>query len=76
MTGCNGHEDEDDDEDDDEPAGIGFIYCLFNDTLSFSDYTASKPLLVASRSEVWICGHSLPGIAGSNPAGGRDVCLL
>ena len=22
------------------------------------------------------CGHSLPGIAGSNPAGGTDVCPL
>ena len=22
----------------------------------------------------WVCGHSLAGIAGSNPAGGMDVC--
>jgi len=25
---------------------------------------------------VWVCGRSLAGIVGSNPAGGRDVCLL
>jgi hypothetical protein len=25
---------------------------------------------------VWVCGHSLAGIVGSNPAGGMDVCLL
>jgi hypothetical protein len=24
----------------------------------------------------WICGRSLAGIVGLNPAGGRDVCLL
>jgi hypothetical protein len=24
----------------------------------------------------WVCGRSLAGIAGSNPAGGIDVCLL
>jgi hypothetical protein len=31
---------------------------------------------VVTRSEVWICGRSLAGIAGSNPAGSMDVCLL
>jgi hypothetical protein len=25
---------------------------------------------------VWVCGHSLGGIVGSNPAGDMDVCLL
>jgi hypothetical protein len=24
----------------------------------------------------WVCGRSLAGIVGSNPAGGMDVCLL
>ena len=24
----------------------------------------------------WVCGSSLAGIVGSNPAGGLDVCLL
>jgi len=32
--------------------------------------------VVAVRSEAWVCGRSLAGIAGSNPAGGMDVCLL
>ena len=31
---------------------------------------------VAARSKAWVCGRWLAGIAGSNPAGGMDVCLL
>jgi len=27
------------------------------------------------RSKAWVCGRSLFGIAGSHPAGGRDVSL-
>jgi len=26
-------------------------------------------------SKAWICGRSLPGFAGSNPAGSMDVCV-
>ena len=70
MTGCIELD------DDDEPTGIFFIYGSFRDTLNFSDYAASKPLLLASRSEVWVCGLSLAGIAVSSPAGSRDICLL
>ena len=33
-------------------------------------------ILVAARSKAWVCGRSLAGIAGSNPSGGKDVCLL
>ena len=29
-----------------------------------------------ARSNAWVCGSSLGVIAGSNPAGGMDVCLL
>ena len=29
---------------------------------------------VAARSQAWVCGRSLVGIAGSNPAGGMDFC--
>jgi hypothetical protein len=29
---------------------------------------------VAARSKPWVCGRSLAGIVGSNPAGGMDVC--
>ena len=28
------------------------------------------------RSKAWVCGRSLAGIVGSNPAEGMDVCLL
>ena len=28
------------------------------------------------ESKAWVCGRSLTGIAGSNPAGGMDGCLL
>jgi len=31
---------------------------------------------VVARSKAWVCGASLAGIAGSNPAGGMDVSLL
>jgi hypothetical protein len=31
---------------------------------------------VAAQCKAWVCGHSLAGIAGSNFAGGTDVCLL
>jgi hypothetical protein len=31
---------------------------------------------VAERSEARFCGRSLAGIAGSNSAGGMDVCLF
>jgi len=36
----------------------------------------SKPILVAARSKAWVCGRSLDGIAGSNPARDMDVFLL
>jgi hypothetical protein len=31
---------------------------------------------MAALSKAWVCGRSLIGIAGSNPAEGMDVCLL
>jgi hypothetical protein len=31
---------------------------------------------VAARSNAWVFGSSLAGIAVSNPAGGMDVCVL
>jgi hypothetical protein len=31
---------------------------------------------VAARSKTWVYGRSLGVIAGSNPVGGMDVCLL
>ena len=34
------------------------------------------PIPVAAASKAWVCGSSLVGIAGSNQAGGLDVCFL
>jgi hypothetical protein len=34
------------------------------------------PIQVAVRSKANVCGCSLAGIAGSNLAGGMDICLL
>jgi len=31
------------------------------------------PIPLAARSEAWVCGRSVAGIVGSNPAGGIDV---
>ena len=31
---------------------------------------------MAAQSKAWVCGGSLAGIAGSDPAGGMDVLLL
>jgi hypothetical protein len=31
---------------------------------------------VPARSKAWVRGRSLAGIAGSNPAGSMDVCVL
>ena len=33
-------------------------------------------MLIAARSKAQVFGCSLAGIAGSNPAGGIDACLL
>ena len=38
--------------------------------------TEFLPIPVATRSKACVCGRPLAGIAGSNPAGGMDVCLL
>ena len=40
------------------------------------DIIRDLPIPVAARSKAWFVGLSLAGIAGSNPAGGMDVCLL
>ena len=42
-------------------------------------FTASKQFLsipAETRSQAWAYGCSFVGTAGSNPAGGMDVCLL
>jgi hypothetical protein len=34
------------------------------------------PIPFTALPKAWVCGHSLTEIAGLNPAGGIDVCLL
>jgi hypothetical protein len=34
------------------------------------------PVPAAARPKAWVCGLSLTGILGSNPAGGMDVTYL
>ena len=34
------------------------------------------PIPVAERSKARVCGRSLAGSTGSNPAGGMDVCVV
>jgi hypothetical protein len=41
-----------------------------------SSQLADRPIAVAARSKAWVCGRSVTGIVGLNPAGGMDVCLL
>ena len=31
--------------------------------------------MVGAQSKAWVCGRSLAGVPGSNPAWGMDVCL-
>ena len=41
-----------------------------------SGATPNSPVPVAAQSKAWFCGLWHAGIAGSNPAGDMDVCLL
>jgi len=34
------------------------------------------PVAVAMRSKAFLCGHSISGVSGSNPAEGMHFCLL
>ena len=36
----------------------------------------NEVLVLAERSKAWVCGRSLAGVAGSNPVGGMDVCVV
>jgi hypothetical protein len=37
---------------------------------------SKETIPVAARSKAWVCGRSLAGIVGSNPADGMDVCAV
>jgi hypothetical protein len=38
--------------------------------------TAIQPFVVPARSKTWVCGRSIAGNAGSNPAGDTDVSIV
>jgi hypothetical protein len=38
--------------------------------------TEKWPISAAVRSKACVCGRSVVGVAGSNPAWGMDVCIL
>jgi len=42
----------------------------------YSCIAVRQPVPVAARSKTWVCGRSLAAIAGSNPTGGMNVCVL
>ena len=56
--------------------GIALSISLSELFLFLEDILLHRPIAVAARSKAWVCGRSLAGIAGLNPAGGMDVCLL
>jgi len=39
-------------------------------------YSLLRPNIVAAGSNAWVCGRSLSGIAGLNPARSMNVCIL
>jgi hypothetical protein len=47
-----------------------------NISLVFDLYDWRKVGPMAVRSKEWVCGRSIAGIAGSNPTGDMNVCLL
>ena len=52
-----------------------YIFCFIN-ILFYWFGIRYRPVPVAARSEAWVCGRWPAEIAGSNTAGGKDVCLL
>ena len=60
---------------------ISTLYFLLHTRPSYSFlfheyYSLLRPIFVAARSKAWVCGRSLPGIVGSNPARSMNVCIL
>ena len=60
------------------PATINAIYLrvIFYDLIIPVIHAHGRPITVAARSKVWVCGRSLAGTAVSNPVRGIHVCHL
>ena len=54
----------------------GFVKVCLKRTELKKKKKYSTPITVFAPPGEWVCGLSLAGIAGSNPAGGMVVCLL
>ena len=52
------------------------VYYLIVTTCIIRVLNINLPIPLAARSEAWVCGRSLAGIAVSNPAGGMDVFFV
>ena len=48
------------------------LHCLYFSATMY----ISEPIPVAARSKACVCGRSLAGIVGSNPAGDMEICAL
>jgi hypothetical protein len=57
------------------PRFLNSVIVAHSSLILITDINVSD-VTVTARSNAWICGRSLGGVAGSNPAGGMDVCLL
>jgi hypothetical protein len=57
------------------PAFLNSVIVAHSSLVLIIDVNVSD-VTVAARSETWVCSRSLAGIAGSNPDGGMNVCLL
>jgi hypothetical protein len=51
-------------------------FSVSNRTTCLLSLYSVPPVAVAAPPKVWVCGRQLPGIAGSNPVKGMDVCNL
>jgi len=51
-------------------------FCLGFLILKLYSLSISELIPVGAPFNAWVCGRSHVGIAGSNPAGSRNVCLL
>jgi len=50
-------------------------FYVISTTIHYKTYfDMKKPIPVAARTKAWVCGRSLAGNAGSNRAGGMNIC--
>ena len=52
------------------------VLVSMNVYVNTGEYVNIMAIPVSARAKVWVCGRSLSGIEGSNPAGSMDVWVL